>query len=380
MVARLSIALDYRPALLSSAGIGRSVRELSKALARRDDLDLHLFGHSLARARHAHLPPSGATLHRLPVPGRSLPRLARWGLTADRLAGSPKVFHWTDYSHPPLQKPTAKGRPTGADTRCAPVLTLHDAAFLADPEFHGSDNSRVLAERTRAAAAQARVVVVPSKASGEGAIALGVHPDRIRVVPFGADHVPTQATPHPYSGRPFLLSVGTIEPRKNHRDLLDAWFLLPQPRPFLVVIGKEGWRCEGISAELRALHALGAGKWIQDADDWTVYQHMQHAMALVYPSRLEGFGFPPVEAMALGTPVIAGATPALEELTDDCAVLYQPGEPSVLAGWMERAFHDPMWRDILAERGRRRAKDFTWAKTGMGYAGAYRDAAGMDAA
>ncbi|MGB3968940.1 MAG: glycosyltransferase, partial [Planctomycetota bacterium] len=146
----LPIALDYRPALLSAAGIGRATRELARALGSRPDLDLHLFAHSLARAQVAAADVRGAHLHRLPIPGRSLRTLARLGLAADRLAGSPRVFHWTDYVHAPV-------------ARAKVVLTVHDLAFVRDERWHGA-NAAVLRERTARAIAAAAAVVVPSRA------------------------------------------------------------------------------------------------------------------------------------------------------------------------------------------------------------------------
>ena len=109
----LPIAIDYRPALLSRAGIGRATRELSRALSDCNDLQVHLFGHSVAPAKVPVRLPDAARLHRLPIPGRSLPLLRRLGLGADRLAGSAKVFHWTDYVQPPV-----------CDART--ILTVHD--------------------------------------------------------------------------------------------------------------------------------------------------------------------------------------------------------------------------------------------------------------
>ena len=93
----LPIAIDYRPALLSRAGIGRATRELARSLAALEGVQLHLFGHSLARARVASPPPQRARLHRAPIPGRALPLLRRLGVGADALAGRAPVFHWTDY-------------------------------------------------------------------------------------------------------------------------------------------------------------------------------------------------------------------------------------------------------------------------------------------
>ena len=120
----LPIALDYRPALLSPAGIGRATRELAAALAARDDVEVHLFAHSLARARCAVTLPDRARLHRLPIPGRALPWLHRTGLGADRLAGGVPVFHWTDYVQPPVR-------------RARTVLTVHDLAFVRDATARG---------------------------------------------------------------------------------------------------------------------------------------------------------------------------------------------------------------------------------------------------
>ena len=147
----LPIALDYRPALLSAAGIGRATRELARALAAHEDVELHLFAHSLARARCREQPPAAAHLHRLPIPGRSLPWLSRLGLGCDRLAGSVPVFHWTDYVQPPV-------------SRAAAVLTVHDLAFVRDPSWHGT-SAYTLRERTQTAINRARAVIVPSQAT-----------------------------------------------------------------------------------------------------------------------------------------------------------------------------------------------------------------------
>ena len=138
----VSITIDYRPALLGTAGIGRAVRELVRAMAGLAGLQLHLFAHSLAGAATPSRPPAGARLHRLPIPGRFLGTLARMGLGADRLGGRGQLFHWTDYIHPPLSMARA-------------VLTLHDLAFTRDPSFHGPDQATLLLERTRRAAAGA---------------------------------------------------------------------------------------------------------------------------------------------------------------------------------------------------------------------------------
>ena len=364
--APLRIGLDYRPALLTSVGIGRSVRELSRALTAEAGLDVRLFGHSLARARHAAEVPAGATLHRLPIPGRSMPTLARLGVDAGRLSGGVQLFHWTDYIHPPVR---------GART----VLTLHDIAFAEDLSFHGKAQTQMLMTGCRKAVGQADLIVTPTEATAAAARRhLGIENDRLRVVPFGSDHVPDRdhLGGHPLSGRPYILTLGTIEPRKNHLRLLDAWRQLPEPRPMLVILGKPGWECEGIVAAIEAAVRTGQAVWQQTATDSQVFRYLAHALLLAYPSRLEGFGFPPLEAAALGTPVLAGDTPALREVLDDAAWFCDPEDQDAVHAGLARLLVDRSLRDQLVERGRQRARQFTWRNSARGHADVYREVVG----
>ena len=174
----LPIAIDYRPALLSRAGIGRATRELARALAAIEDVELHLFGHSLARARVAVDVPATARLHRAPIAGRALPTLQRLGLGAERLAGNARVFHWTDYVQPPVG-------------RAATVLTVHDLAFVRDARWHGAD-AAVLQERTRRAIAASTALACPTRTTAEDVRTFAPAAPEPRVIPWGADHVPQQ--------------------------------------------------------------------------------------------------------------------------------------------------------------------------------------------
>jgi glycosyltransferase involved in cell wall biosynthesis len=355
----IRLGLDYRPAILTSAGIGRSVRELSRAVAELPDVDLHLFGHSFARSRRRDPVPSGGRLHRLPIPGRSLPLLARFGLDASRLSGRVPLFHWTDYVHPPV-------------TAARVILTLHDLAFAADPTFHGPTTG-LLTERCGAAVARAEHIICPTRATADEAQELfGRDRNSITVIPWGCDHVPHSPGPAPIT-QPYLLTVGTIEPRKNHQLLLDSWRALSAPRPRLVVLGRRGWECDEIVADLlRAVRGEGA-LWIEDVDDATVFSFMANALALVYPSRLEGFGFPPMEAMALGTPVIAGDTPALREVLGDTARLCDPNDGEALTAQLQAVIDDEGSRGQQIAAGRARASEFTWRACAEAHARVYRE-------
>jgi len=357
----LRLGLDYRPALLGSSGIARSVRELVRALARRADADVHLFGHSWARARRCDPLPAATTLHRLPIPGRSLPWLTRIGIGSTALCGGVPLFHWTDYVYPPVR-------------RARVVVTVHDVAFAENPRFHG-DQSAELHRRARAATARATLVITPSHSTAAAAEEhLDVDARRLRIVPFGTDHVPTATPQQPGDHAPFIVALGTIEPRKNHLRLLRAWRMLPQPRPQLIVIGRRGWDCTEVIAELTAGQQRGELVWYEDLDDDSVFHYLGNAQALVYPSLLEGFGFPPLEALALGTAVVASDTPALRETLGDAAAYCDPYDERDIARAIQQVLANPQDREALRDRGAKRVAALTWDACAAGHMAAYREA------
>lgn len=352
---RLRVGIDYRPALLQSAGIGRCVRELCRSLAEWNDLDLRLFGHSFARARHVAPIPPASRLHRLPIPGRSLPALARCGIDASSLSGSPEVFHWTDYIHPPV-------------SRAATVLTIHDLAMAADPEFHGAATELML-ERCRTAANRSQQIICPTQATADQVVTeFALPPEKVTVIPFGCDHVRPTGTTSPLP-EDYIVMVGTIEPRKNHHNLLLAYADLPAPRPRLLVIGRRGWQCESIVANLTK--AAGV-TWIEDANDQQVIRYMEHAQALVYPSFLEGFGFPPLEAMQLGTPVLAGDTPALREVLGQAAVFCDPHDVDAIRKQLLALTTDADLRATLGQQGQQQVNHYSWQRSAQQHIEVYK--------
>lgn len=361
----LRVALDYRPALLGCSGIPRAVRELARALGALAEpgLELHLFGHSFARGTAATAPP-GTRLHRTRLPGRALPWLKRLGLPAERLCGGAAVFHWTDFIHPPI----------GA--RTAAVLTLHDCAFAVDPALHGQD-AAVLRARTERAVARARVVVCPTHAAARDAAQwLAVPEAKLRVVPFGADHaLATLSAPHPFGGEDYVLVLGTLEPRKNQLRALAAWRALREPRPRLVVVGRRGWCDDELVTALRDAVSRDRALWFDAADDATLAVLLTHARVLLYPSLLEGFGFPPLEALRRGVPVVAGDTPALRETCGEDAYFCAPDSVDAIHAALERALHsDACDASAMAAR-RARAAAFRWEDCARRHAAIYREAA-----
>lgn len=362
-MARPRVTIDYRAALLGHGGIARATRELVNALAAQGRVAVHLYGHSVARAANRTEVAKGAHLHRWPIPSRALPHLLRFGIGPEHLAGRGRVFHFTDYVFPPLRR--ARG-----------VVTLHDVAFAHDVAFHGPRMSPVLLERTRAATAAATLVVVPTRATALDATRhLGVPEAKLRVVPFGADHVPEAPSRTRGEGPVRAVMLGTIEPRKNHLRVLEALATLPvRARPELVVIGRAGWECDATLQALLEADARGDLRWLAAADDATVAAELARADLLLYPSLLEGFGFPPLEAMRQGIAVLAGATPALREVLGDAARYCDPHSVPAIAEGIAELVQDAALRARLAVAGRAQAARRTWAACAAGYADAYLEA------
>ena len=359
------VAIDYRPALFNTAGIARSVRELARSLADRSDVSLQLFGHAWRRPLPSSPIPARASLHRLRIPGRSMPWLRRLGWGADDLCGpGTRVFHQTDYVHPPVRSARI-------------VLTIHDLLFADDQSYHGRRVAAGLLQRTCRAAARADVIAVPTHATATSVVQHLGQRTPVRVIPWGADHNPPRVEHKDANlpDRPFLLAVGTIEPRKNYSRLLRAWQAVPdEVRLPLVVLGRPGWQCDEDVAALRAATSSAIDlHWFDSAGDNLLGSALTHCHALLYPSLGEGFGFPPLEAMRAGRPVLTGTHPALAEVTGDAALQVDVRDEEALRDGIIRITGDETLRQQLTCSGTTRVARFTWAACAEAHAKLYTE-------
>jgi glycosyltransferase involved in cell wall biosynthesis len=194
----------------------------------------------------------------------------------------------------------------------------------------------------------------------------GVPSDRITAIHLGVSP-PVQAVfKKPIPDRYFLF-VGTIEPRKNLGKLLDAWRIVKSRKPGwpfkLLVVGRHGWNCEPAEVQARK-RGIEADVIVMD---YVTYKNLpsiyRSAEALVFPSLYEGFGLPPLEAMACGTPVIASKAPAMPEIIGDAGLMFDPNDPEDIARAIMQLHDDPSLRDSLAARGLERIKLFRWRTT-----------------
>jgi glycosyltransferase involved in cell wall biosynthesis len=254
------------------------------------------------------------------------------------------------------------------------VVTIHDLAFLAYPERFRAARQRYLALMTRLSARRAaRVIAVSAHTAREVVTRLGVAPERVVVVPNAvAEHFRPEPDPAVLAAfraakqlpEGYVLFVGTLEPRKNVTGLLRAFAQLAADDPTLtlVIAGGRGWLYDEIFALHEALGLQARVRFTGFVPPEELPRWYQAAIAFVYPSLYEGFGLPPLEAMACGTPVITSTAPAILEVVGAAAQTVDPLDDQALARALRAVVHDPARQAQLRAAGLARAATFTWAR------------------
>lgn len=265
------------------------------------------------------------------------------------------------------------------------VITVPDISWVRYPETHPVDRRRVMDRFFPAALERAdRIIAISEFVRQELVDVFGVAADKIAVTPLGVDPgfrprsrdelLPVLARYGLQPGR-YLLTVGTLEPRKNLGLTLRAYAALPQElrkRYPLAVVGMSGWREEQFTDQLQRLRAAGEvvlTGYVPAADLPFLYAG---AHVFAYPSLYEGFGLPPLEAMASGVPTIVSDRASLPEVGGD-AVIQVPADDLVpLAEAMRRLIEEEAFRGAYARRGLQRAARFTWQQCAQRTLGVYR--------
>ena len=359
----MRVGLDWRPTFSRRGGIPVYVRHLVEAHARRFPADdLRLYGHRL-RGRGEVAPreaPPGTRLFAGRLPSRAAEAFARWGHGADRIVGGCDVFHLTDYAWlGPLRAPL--------------VATVHDVLFDELPHCYTPAMRRGLRHVTRLFVRRCARLVVPSARTKIGLVErYGADPARVDVVPLAPRALPD--VPAAREPRPYLLGVGTLEPRKNQRRALDAHALAVARGADLdfVLVGARGWLEGDLPARLAASPRV---RWEADASDARLSALYRGATAAVYLSLGEGFGLPVAEAMAAGVPVLTSAGTACGELAAGAALTVDPYDVEAAADAMTRLASDPALRASLAARGLARVAPLTWERTAQQTRAVYERAA-----
>ena len=376
----MRVAIDITAAATQHAGIGRSVRELVNALVvlpDRPDLTLVYTRRGPSRTADALAVHERVQVRRIPVSPRLA--LAAWfkaqaPLPVEALAGRVQVFHGPDFTLPPLV--AAHG-----------VLTVHDLSYVIRPQDAHPRQRRFLEKTVPKSIDRARLVIAVSEATKRDLMQrYGVRPHRIRVVPnavpdwFGpVTERDTLAAVRRRLGLPerFVLSVGTIQPRKNIEGLARAVALASAQLGWSDIehihAGGEGWLCQRVYAAIeQAGHKV---RFVGRVSDQTLRALYSLASVYAYPSHGEGFGIPILEAFACGCPVLTSDTPATTEVAAGAALVVDPSDPQGLASALIVLLTDESRRGDLVARGHERRWHYSWRQSAKRLIEVYQEAA-----
>lgn len=329
------------------------VRELTRALAALGEVDVHAFVPALAPDAADGLPTTVVEQFRAGrSPGRRAFALA---LATARPGPLRRSYAGIDAVHYPLTVPVPR-------LRLPTVVTLHDLQHRDLPGHFGAATRAFRAVAYDRAARRAEAVIVISEFVRERAIeVLGLDPGRVHAVPLGVDH--ERFRPAEGEARePFLLYPARPWPHKNHDRLLQAFRALRSELPELRLV-LTGSGLERLGALPDGVERRG------NVSPDELARLYRRASCLVFPSLYEGFGLPPLEAMASGCPVAASSRGALPEVCGDAAVLFDPDDPDAIAAGVLQAIERA---DELSRRGPERAAGFTWEATARAHVDVYR--------
>lgn len=376
----MRIGLEVTAAVRQGGGIGRYVRELLRAMAASDrDNNYRLFYASPNPVPHP-LPPLPPNFHatRLPFEDIWLARLwhrLRAPLPVELITGRIDVYHSPDFT----LAPTLPGTPG--------LLTVHDLSFLRDPSSASPALRSYLQIAVRRSVLSASHILADSQATKVDLIEIyGTPADRITVLYAGVEKAFQPVTElsrlaevrkrYRLGETPFVLSLSTLQPRKNYVRLIEAFDVALGATQFkLVLAGSKGWQHQEIFNEVQSRDLEGKvlfPGFIADADLPALYSA---AEVMAYPSLYEGFGLPIVEAMACGTPVLASTAPCLPEIAGQAAILVDPYDVQDIAIGLTRLASDLPLRAELVKKGVARARKFSWQESAQQLLGLYHEIA-----
>lgn len=375
----MRIGIDYTAAVNQGAGIGRYARQMTRALLELDrENEYVLFVPSASpeasrASESAIVGQANVSLARLPLSERALVALwhrLRVPVPVELFSGRLDVFHSPDFALAPV-------------LRARTLVTVHDLSFRRVPECFKPALLSYLNRVVPRSVARADIVLADSESTRNDAIELlRLAPERVFVVYAGVDSRFRRVTDqglledvrsrYSLPGR-FVLSVGTLQPRKNYVRLIEAFSRLSGVEDVrLVISGARGWLYEEI---FRRVEELGLSSrvlfpgYVAEADLPALYSLSE---VFAFPSLYEGFGLPPLEAMACGTPVVVSRASSLPEVVGNAGCLVDPLSVEEIAGTLQALLDSPARRADLAEQGVAQAARFTWSEAARVLLGLYR--------
>jgi glycosyltransferase involved in cell wall biosynthesis len=366
----MRIGIDARIAYYSLGGIRSYVVHLLDALAALDDeTDYRI----LRSRKDPHASRPGSNFHRIACWTPCHHRFERWTLAVEISRLGLDLLHSPDFIPPAF----GYGRS---------VITIHDLTFLYYPRFLTPESRRYYNEQIEWAVERADHILADSHATKTDLTSvLGVSSEKITVVHLAADPsfhpVPdaeARRAAERYALQPgFLLSVGTLEPRKNVPGLLHAYRILldqettAQP---LILVGGKGWLYEEIFDSVEALELSDQVRFLHGVPDADLPGLYSAASVLATPSFYEGFGLPALEAMSCGTPVVVADRASLPEVVGEAGILVDPEDPNAIAQALTRVLTEGQLRARMRELGLERASNFSWERVAQETLAVYREA------
>ena len=372
----LKIVVDATPILPKPSGVGFYVANLIRSLhslQAQENFQLGIvYQPGLKNWLRGNLTPPDSLkayneLHVLPLPVRVSSLLLALSFNPalnhfEQYFGYPNIVHGTNYSVYPCRKSLK-------------VMSIYDLTFIKYPNFINSV-VKTYAERVKQCLQWTDMILTISESSKRDIVEyLRFSPERIHVTPLASRYGPNYLTnkfidpveelAYNFS-QPYILFVSTIEPRKNITALIAAFNRLKQKHKIdhhLILIGQKGWHYEPI------LNKIEDSPWkdhihhLDYLSDELVALFYSKADVFVYPSHYEGFGLPVLEAMTLGAPVVASISSSLPEVAGDAAVLIDPNDPAILAEAILQVISDRQLRQKLIQKGKERAKLYSWERT-----------------
>ena len=368
----MRIGIDARLVYYHQAGIGQYILRLTQALAQIDREDQFVVFKSRKdkTAIIDHQP--NFKSERLWTPSHH--RYERLAMSAELLPFPLDVLHSPDFIPP-------------SHTRCPSVITMHDLAFLLYPRLLTRESARYYGQVDLAARHADHIIAVSESTKRDTVRLLGVPENKVTVIyeaahplftPMSNTDELARVREHYRLPQNFILFVSTVEPRKNLPTLLRALKLLRQnykTDTVLAVAGNRGWLFEQVDEVVAELNLGDAVRFLGGVPNEELVYLYNAAKLFVFPSFYEGFGLPPLEAMACGTPVIVSKVASLPEVVGDAGTLVEPEDVEGLAVAMWRILSDENLRREMRAKGLKRAQTFSWQRAARETLAVYRSVA-----